>query len=209
MYPSNARARMTLAELERWMALEIAGHYHQSVHHGIHAIPVQVWDRAMTNRRRVAIAEPARFVIDFLPAEMRRISKEGFQLGLIRYWDPLLTTIFPLGTRVLVRYDSSPDASEYLTVPYADLRRPPITLAELERARRILAGQGERRPSEDRIFATTEAQRRIEEGAGQRSRRARRNTARRPHSTSPIRRPKPSREVNYSQPVVPYEGEEW
>src|SRR5271167_2392899 len=38
----------------------------------------------------------------------------------------------------------STSVSEYLDVPYADLRRPPITRAELERARAILTEQGER-----------------------------------------------------------------
>ena len=91
------------------------------------------------HRRRPVIANPIRFVIDFLPAEVRRITKNGFQLGLIRYWDPLLNQMFPIGTRVLVRYDPrdlskvyvpSTGVAEYLDVPYADLRRPPITRAD-------------------------------------------------------------------------------
>ena len=41
-YASEAKASMTMAELEKWMALEIAGRYHQQVHRGLHAIPAQV-----------------------------------------------------------------------------------------------------------------------------------------------------------------------
>lgn len=216
-YPSEAKASMTMAELERWMALEIAGRYHQRVHRGVHAIPAQVWDRAIKYRRRTVIEDPARFVIDFLPAEMRRITKNGFQLGRIRYWDPLLTQMFPMGTRVLVRYDPrdlskvfvpSTETAEYLDVPFADLRRPPITLAELDRARTILSGKGERRPTEDQIFAVTEAQRRIEDLSRQRTRRARRNAERRPvvAKVKPASSRKP---VDYSRPVIPYKGEEW
>lgn len=41
-YRSDARASLTLEELERWVALEIAGRYHQHVHRGLHAIPAQV-----------------------------------------------------------------------------------------------------------------------------------------------------------------------
>ncbi len=106
-YASEAKASMTMAELEKWMALEIAGRYHQQVHRGLHAIPAQVWDRTIKHRRRPVIANPTRFVIDFLPAEVRRITKNGFQLGLIRYWDPLLNQMFPIGTQVLVRYGSA------------------------------------------------------------------------------------------------------
>ena len=56
-YRSEARASMSMAELERWIALEIAGRYHQSVHRGIHAVPAKVWSRTMRGRptRRRAI----------------------------------------------------------------------------------------------------------------------------------------------------------
>jgi putative transposase len=81
-YASDAKASMTMAELERWIALEIAGRYHHQVHRGLHAVPAQVWDRTIRHRQRAGIADSARFVIDFLPAETRRITKNGFQLGL-------------------------------------------------------------------------------------------------------------------------------
>jgi len=218
-YASEAKASMTMAELEKWMALEIAGRYHQQVHRGLHAIPAQVWDRIIKHKPRPVIANPTRFVIDFLPAEVRRITKNGFQLGLIRYWDPLLNQMFPIGTRVLVRYDPrdlskvyvpSTGVAEYLDVPYADPRRPPITRAELERARSILTEKGERHPTEDQIFAVTAAQRRIEDTSRQKTRRARRNTERRPAAANKLSKRDGSKSaVDYSRPVIPYKGEEW
>jgi putative transposase len=217
-YPSEAKASMTMAELGQWMALEIAGRYHHQVHRGLHAVPAQVWDRAIKHQRRAVIDDPTRFTIDFLPAEMRRITKNGFQLSLIRYWDPLLNQMFPVGTRILVRYDPrdlskvfvpSTDRSGYLDVPYADLRRPPITRAELERARSILTRKGERHPTEDQIFATTAAQRRIEDASRQRTRSARRNAERRPGTANPAKTSRPKATVDYSRPAIPYKGEEW
>jgi putative transposase len=217
-YPSEAKAIFTMAELERWMAMEIAGHYHQRVHRGLHAIPAQAWAKAQPRIARPSIADPARLVLDFLPAEMRRVRRDGFQMGRIRYWDPLLSRLFPLGTQILVRFDPrdlsrvyvpSPDQAEYLTIPYADLRRPPITLAELERARTILVAKGDRQPTEDQIFATTEAQRRLEDQAAQKSRRARRQTARRGHLPKPASKQRPSKPVDYSKEPIPYRGEEW
>lgn len=217
-YPSEAKASMTMVELGQWMALEIAGRYHHQVHRGIHAIPAQVWDRAIKHQRRSVIDNPTRFTIDFMPAETRRITKNGFQLGLIRYWDPLLTQMFPVGTRILVRYDPrdlskvfvpSAGGIEYLNVPYADLRRPPITRAELEHARTILTLKGERRPTEDQIFATTAAQRRLEDASRKRTRQARRNASRRPVATKTTQSTRPKPPVDYSRPVIPYEGEEW
>jgi putative transposase len=117
-----------------------------------------------------------------------------------------------------VRYDPrdlskvfvpSTDTAEYLNVPFADLRRPPITLAELDRARTILSGKGERRPSEDQIFAVTEAQRRIEDVSRQRTRRARRNSERRPVVAKASKPSSSKAPLDYSRPVIPYEGEEW
>ena len=46
----------------------------------------------------------------------------------------------------------APDQSEYLSIPYSDLRRPPITLAELERARSILTAKGDSQPSHTQGF---------------------------------------------------------
>ena len=42
-YQSEKSARMTLRELERWIGWEIAGHYHQRIHAGLHRPPIAVW----------------------------------------------------------------------------------------------------------------------------------------------------------------------
>jgi putative transposase len=218
-YPSEAKAAMSLAELEKWIALEIAGRYHLNVHRGLHAIPSEVWARTRQPKAVPLIDDAARFVIDFLPAEMRRVRRDGFQLNRIRYWDPVLSSVFPVGTQMLVRFDPrdlsrvfipSPDQSEYLTIPYADLRRPAITLAELEKARGILIEKGDRQPTEDQIFATTAAQRQLEDASVRRSRQARRQTARRPSGNKKrASKGPPATPADYSKEPVPYGGEEW
>ncbi len=215
-YRSEARASMTMAELERWIALEIDGRYHQSVHRGIHAVPAKVWSRAMRGRRPHRILDPDRLVMDFLPAEERKVGSHGFQMNRLRYWDTLLSRLFPIGSRILVRYDPmnlsrvyvpSPTGDGYLGIPYADLRRPPISLGELERVRAALAERGESQPSEDTIFATVREQRRLEEKAAARTRKARRSVELRPPMPPPP--PNPESKVNYKKRVVPYTGELW
>lgn len=76
--------------------------------------------------------------------------RNGFQINRIRYLDPVLSRLFPPSARALIRHDSrglsgvfvpSPTNAEYLAIPYADLRRPPITLAELERVRTQLSAK--------------------------------------------------------------------
>ena len=42
-YSSSQAAMMTLRELERWIAWEIAGHHHQRIHASLHRPPIAVW----------------------------------------------------------------------------------------------------------------------------------------------------------------------
>jgi putative transposase len=89
-YKSEAHATMTMGELEPWIGLEIAGKYHQNVHRGVHAIPAQLWDRSVRRSPPALITDPQRFVIDFLPAETRRVGRNGFQINRIRYLGPII-----------------------------------------------------------------------------------------------------------------------
>ncbi len=217
-YRSEAKATMTMAELERWIALEIAGRYHCYVHSGVHAVPNRLWKRLLTAHPVGRVQDPDRFVLDFLPAEMRKVGRDGFQVGRIRYWDPLVSRLFPTGTRILVRYNPrdlskvfvpSPDQSEYLSIPYADLRRPPITKAELDRSRAVLTTKGDATPSEDAIFATANALRKLEDAAAKSSRRARRKSEQRPRQRA-VRKTEPKgTPINWDERVVPYTAEVW
>ena len=215
-YRSEARASLTMKELERWIALEIDGRYHQSVHSGLHAVPAKLWTQAMRGRRTHEILDPERLVMDFLPAQERKVGSHGFQMNRIRYWDTLLSRVFPVGARVLVRFDPtnlsrvyipSPTNDGYLSIPYADLRRPPISLGELERIRSQLAARGTSQPTEDLIFKTVHEQRRLEEKAAVRTRKARRGLETRPPELqlNPSAGPK----INYKKRVSPYKGEVW
>ncbi len=217
-YRSEAKAIMTMAELERWITLEIVGRYHCFVHRGVHAVPNRLWTRAIRKHPAVEVSDPDRFVLDFLPAEMRKVGRDGFQVGRIRYWDPLIPRLFPLGTRILVRYNPrdlskvfvpAPDQSEYLSIQYADLRRPPITKSELDRSRAILTVKGDATPSEDDIFATADAQRKLEDAAAKSTRTARRKSEQRPRQRLPRKGEPKGTPINWDEKVVPYTGEVW
>jgi hypothetical protein len=88
----------------------------------------------------------------------------------IRYWDPLLSHLFTESQCLFVRYDPKnlakvwvpiPDRGEYLAVPYADLRRAPISQSEQEAATRDIQASGRRTANEDAIFSTIELQRKL------------------------------------------------
>ena len=44
-YRSEKKASLTLLELERWLALQIAGVYHHTVHSALHQTPAAAWQR--------------------------------------------------------------------------------------------------------------------------------------------------------------------
>jgi putative transposase len=68
-YESEERAVLTLPELERWLALQIAGVYHLSVHSALGETPLAAWQKGMA-RGRHPIRHPANvqeFFLSFLP----------------------------------------------------------------------------------------------------------------------------------------------
>jgi putative transposase len=135
-YRSHKTARLTLAELERSLALQIAGVYHHSIHSALQRPPIQAWMEGL-NRRRRQPRQPAdaeTFFLDFLPSERRLIRRDGIRLFNIHYWANVLS---PLAGRtkelVLIKYDPrnlsrifwQDKQGHYWQVPYRDLRLPP------------------------------------------------------------------------------------
>ena len=78
-YPSEKAAVLTLPELESFIALQIAGVYHQSIHSALHRSPIQAWTERFPERSRPLRQpiNPLEFFFDFLPAE-RRLIRRGW-----------------------------------------------------------------------------------------------------------------------------------
>jgi putative transposase len=105
-----------------------------------------------------------------------------------------------------------PGRDEYLPVPYADLRRPPISQYEQEAALREIKSTGRKSGNEDAIFATIELQRKLIDRARKRTR-ARRLHERRPTDLTPRQAPSATSDaltpVDYTKPAKPFPGETW
>jgi putative transposase len=229
--PSKTAA-MTLDEVERWLGHAIAGVYHRSVHRGIGVTPLVAWRRGvlgdevtMGRGEPTAVADPRRFLIDFLPIERRLVRREGVALHGIGYWADVLRTWIGHPGRMVVRYDPrdlsrihllAPD-EVYYDLTYRDLRRPPITLWEHRLAVKRLREEGRRDVDEAAIFRTVEAMRAITEEAVLASKAARRQRERRLRSVGV--RAEPASALAAEPPVSredqpkPYENmlpvEEW
>jgi len=191
--PEKAAA-MTLDETERWLGHAIAGIYHRDLHRGIGVTPLDAWRRGIAGDETtlgrgepIAVADPRRFLIDFLPIERRRVRRDGVLLNSIAYWADVLSTWIGHHEPMIIRYDPRDLSRVYLLGPdgtyydlsYRDLRRPPISLWEHRLALKRLRDEGRAMVDEAAIFRTIEAMRAIADGAVLASKTARRQRERR------------------------------
>jgi len=176
-YPSEERATLTLPELERWLALQIAGVYHLSVHSALGTTPLAAW-QAGVETAKPPLRDPldeTEFFLSFLPALPRQIRRDGIHLFNIRYWDNVLSPwAGRLQKPLSIKYDprnlsriyaQDPDGKHW-PVPYADLRQPPIALWELEAANKQARLDGRKMNTEAAIFANILEQRQLVREAG-------------------------------------------
>ena len=72
-YASEERASLTLPELERWLALQIAGVYHLSIHSALGKTPLAAWQAMLRQPYYPAIHSTKRssFLASFLPSRDR------------------------------------------------------------------------------------------------------------------------------------------
>lgn len=171
-YDSEGRAVLTLPELERWLALQIAGVYHLSPHSALGKTPLEAWREGVAKRKQPLRYPPSaeEFFLDFLPAVSRMVQRDGIHFHQIRYWDNVLSPwAGRLKNPLWVKYDPrnlsrvyvrDPEGNHW-SVPYADLRQPPIALWELMEARKRLRQRGSADPSERALFANILEQRRL------------------------------------------------
>jgi len=171
-YDSEGRAALTLPELERWLALEIAGVYHLSLHSALERTPLAVWRDGVARRKQPLRYPPdaEEFFQDFLPAVPRLVRRDGIHFHRIRYWDNVLSPWagrlkeplwIKFDPRNLSRIYVQDPNGKHWPVPYADLRQPPIALWELMEARKTLRQSGNAGPTEQALFANILQQRRL------------------------------------------------
>lgn len=190
-------AAMTLGEVERWLGHAIAGVYHSELHRGIGTTPLAAWARGISGDATTpgrgepaAVADPRRFLIDFLPIERRTIRRDGIKLHTISYWADVLSTWIGQPDKMIVRYDPRDLSRIYLLAPdgiyydigYRDLGRPPISLWEQRLAVKRLREEGRLEIDEAGIFRAVEKMQSIAAEAIHTSKRARRQHERRLHN---------------------------
>lgn len=192
-YDSEKSAIFSVKDLQRWVALEIAGVYHHQPHRGLAGrTPAEAWTEAWKRPDGTVtippmIADRREFVLGFLPFVYRSITREGIALHGLHYWDPALTPFINDKNRYPVHYHQGRlstvflrHGQDYLDIPLLDRSQPEFSLQELKDAKLSNALKHERRASEAKVFAAIAQQREIEDAAAGTSKKARRKQARRP-----------------------------
>ena len=182
-YDSKRHAALTMRELERYIALEIVGAYHHSIHASLRRPPIAVWrEREGEIPLRLPV-DRMRFWLTFLPEEERTLRPTGIHLFGLRYWSPALSAdLGRSGHRLLVKYDPRDLARVYVRRPsgtyvearYADVTLPSVTLREVLAARRALLAKGRQEVDVRAIMRTAMAQRELIDAATKKTGTARR-----------------------------------
>jgi putative transposase len=173
-------AAMTIDEVERWLVHAIAGVYHRDNHGSLNVPPVVAWQRGIAGDGKtagvsepVAVTDPRRFLIDFLPIERRKVRREGVSLHLIYYWSDVLASWIGEREKMIVRYDPRDLSRVYLLAPdgqyydlsYRDVGQPPISLWEHRLARKQLLAEGRKHIDAAAIFRAIDQMRSIADEA--------------------------------------------
>lgn len=219
-YDSAKTSALTLLELERWLALQITGVYHNSIHSALLKPPLAAWNQGTSGIKVREPIDAKSFFIDFLPDERRLIRRDGIQLFKIFYWDNVLSPIAGRSSKpVIVKYDPrnlsriyyQDGDGRYWTIPYRNLGAMPISLWEHREAMKRLQAEGRKLVDERLLFDTVVEQRQLIQSA-QKSTRLRRKEERRHQMQKTATTTRTSdhqkEEPDYSD-LLPYDVEEW
>jgi putative transposase len=206
-------AAMTIAEVESWIALEIAGRYHRKTHRSLGVSPLAAWEAAVSKGLYPSLPSDTRsFMVNFLPLATRILQKDGIHLFNIRYWSERLPLLARPHESVIVRYDPRNLArvfvlgydKQYHEVPYGDVRHPPISIWDHRAAAAYLRAH-QRKVDELGIFSAHLQQRTIESEAMTATRLARSRSTKIPIGTPPP----VIAQINYDVPAQELESETW
>lgn len=185
-YNSKRHAALTLRELERYIALDIVGSYHQSIHSSLGRPPIAIWREHEGEIPLRLPQDRLRFWLTFLPEQERTLRPTGVHLFGLRYWSAALSAdVGRSDRRLLVKYDPRDmsrifirrTSGNFIEARYADVTLPSITLHEALTARRTLLAKGRREVDTRTVVRTAMAQRELIDTATRKTAAARRGQA--------------------------------
>jgi putative transposase len=191
-YDSEAKASLTLRELEKWLTVAVCT-YHESLHSTLIETPAACWKRSVQSSKIVTVTNEKAFLVDFLPVIRREVGRKGFKIDHVMYYSDVLKPWIACRDRLdrfVIRRDPrdlsrvwvlDPISKNYLEIPYRSISNPGVTLWEHRRAVQKLREAGRAQVDESAIFRMIVQRREIIAGAEKERKRARRDRARRDH----------------------------
>jgi putative transposase len=209
-YDAKCHSALTLRELEQYIALEIVGSYHHTIHRSLGRPPISVWREHEDQIPLRLPQDRMQFWLTFLPEEERTLRPDGIHLFGLRYWSSVLTA--DLGRtkgRLLIKYDPRDmsrifvrrPSGNFIEARYADLTLPSITLHEANSARRTLLELGRRQINTQTLVRTVIAQRELIDAATRKANAARQKNSRNSKLTPENHGSGTLRGVDSSKPV--------
>lgn len=106
LYVGPHAQRLTLSELESWLAAEIAGVYHCRKHRDLCRAPLTLWRKHMRSDLLRMPLDCVNFRLSLLPDEEGALAEDGLHLFGRLYWSRALADDFAAGRRrIEARYD--------------------------------------------------------------------------------------------------------
>ena len=138
-YDPKRHAALTRRDLERYIALDIVGAYHQSIQNSLGRPPIALWREREDELQLRLPRDRLHFWLTFLPERERTLRPDGIHLFGLRYWSPALSAdVGRTKCRLLVKYDLRDMARVFIRRPsgnfvesrYGDVTLPSVTLRE-------------------------------------------------------------------------------
>lgn len=206
-YDSAGHACYTIDEIEKWLTILITKVYHVKPHSGLKTpqgeeiSPVQKYWTGIIGDEKANIPgiglpdqveDEERLKLFLLPSSSRTVRTDGIELDRIFYFHDILRNMVGKkgddgkAKKYLIKRDPrrispififDPEKKEYFAIPYKDLTKPPITLWELEAAKKRCREKGIDDATEQQIFDALSEMRQIRDQSVSSTKKAKREKA--------------------------------
>ena len=202
-YDSEAKAVMTIKELEAWVTNFIVREYHNRPHDGLNKMtPMKKYEIGIlgdettpgTGLPDIIQGDDAiKLKLSLLPMVERTVQRNGVTIDSIPYYSDVLRQyaereepgkkkkreyVFKRDPRdISIIYFYAPDLKEYFPIPYRNVSWPPISIWDLRKAQKHLKDKNIEGYNEYNIFKAHIERKRIEEEAAKKTKAVRREHA--------------------------------
>jgi putative transposase len=125
-YDAVGKATMTLSQLRKWMVARVMA-YHADSHRMLRKPPASMW----VQPEPAPLPDARSFLLDFLPGDMRTLSRTGVDMHCLQYWSEDFREHSTRKPRVRVTYDPRDISAVYVRLPDGKVTTAHVTLRDV------------------------------------------------------------------------------